>query len=629
MMKDFHIKQEVTAFAIATDSQDCTPALMDSKESIEATLRGIGNDDVKGKWLEPYPDFGSNRRTISIPLSIQARVRKPVIFFLLAMKFLVYRWMLFLGKKPLPHEKDLQAQPFPLLKMPHLPSSAEVTTSTLNTAEDYQTAKVDEYFKWLKEARTLPEVVSLFKQAECDIGHSEITCAKLLYFIDSNDLWKRLGYQSKAAFIQDMAECGIGTKQTYFRMVKVGRMLSELKPLMRSLSLPFDYGRLSTCYSKFPTLARVMDGSRNPYSINIKEVLDHFFNDSCREFVSYVNKLLKQPKAQEATDKSVKDENASKKSVSPTGGDAYLTMAQKRLHEEFVLGHRIVLLGNIEYAFLDSIVSFFEKCRKEEIDKLNSRSHSVMDRYFSSFSLSKYLDDLASIHDKFMASEKRYASGTGEMFSPESVKRIFHSYSRSKMELTLIQAYLLHCIDTRQELKSDMHKDGVSSTEAFAVKVLKLHVSQYRRLKKIGDNMFLVGKLRGEINLTDVGFLEKIYFLDVALDNHNHEPDKVIDCLKKLSAKQFREFARSPSYDFDKVSISRQEHKRFLPLLDKYETLSQAGKHVSFIGLRTDWEYDTLTTILVLTRPEHASRRKRYPDINWDAVSSVTTYAVV
>ena len=79
-----------------------TPEQMDSKPFYEATVRGIGNNDPSGRWPQPYPDFGSNRRAISIPLSIQAKARKHAIFVMFTMKYLVYRWMLFLGKKPLP-----------------------------------------------------------------------------------------------------------------------------------------------------------------------------------------------------------------------------------------------------------------------------------------------------------------------------------------------------------------------------------------------------------------------------------------------------------------------------------------------------------------------------------------------
>lgn len=513
------------------------------------------------------------------------------------------------------------------------PITADVTTSNLRLVsrgkqyeniEGYLTSAEDEYFRWLSEVKTLPEMVSLFRQAESDIGHSEILCSKMLCLIHSEKLWIRLGYLSESAFIRDLIECGIGTRQSYYRMVKTGYTLFALNAMRGLYPLSQSYGDLCKCYSKFPALSKIIIDQKDSPFWKRDEVLDHFFNDKCREFTSYVSSVLVKIKECENPGNKERKVRRSKESAS-VRVELSLTGAKSRLYEEFVLGHRIVFLLNKDDAFLNSIELFFEKSRSKKLDELNSRSHSEINRYLSNFSLSKHLDDLNAAYAEFQRSEWRYCYGTGGMFSPEVVKRLFRFYDRSKTELTLIQAYLIHRIGTEQELKNDMQQFGASSAKAFALNVLKIDISQYKRLKRIGKNLFLADKLHGEIDITGVGFLEKLYFLDVALKNHRAE--KVIDCFAQLSAKQFREFARNPSYEFGNVSVSNKEYKELIQLFDKYESLSFGGKSVNFIGLRSDAEYSSLNEILLAAEPDQASRRKLYPDI-WNTNTSVVTHQV-
>jgi hypothetical protein len=385
--------------------------------------------------------------------------------------------------------------------------------------------------------------------------------------------------------------------------------------------------RLYLCYSKFPDLARiVLDQGGKVFD----GLIDHFFNDSCRDFKKFVNATLLQ--RQKDRTPNWKDRISDKaSSIKEKAGSKViktecLTETKKRIYREFRLGHRIVFITDCDPAFVASIDNFFERKRSERLAELNSLSYDAINLHFGNFELSKFLDDFNTIYIEFMKSETRYCSGTGEMFSPEVVKRTLRYYARSKMELLLIKAYLIHRIGTEQKLKNEVVNYGCSSVKEFALNVLEVGIAQYKRLKQIGKNLGLMDGLKGEIDLNTVGFMEKIYFLDKALKNH--KPGLVVDCLKTLSTKQFRKFARDPSYEFGNESISNHAYNELMALFDECDGSLFKSQAVDVIGTATDWEYGKLREILWFNEPGFEYQRKFFPDISWtDTVCRIVQVA--
>jgi hypothetical protein len=81
----------------------------------------------------------------------------------------------------------------------------------------------------------------------------------MLGYIHMEKLWKRLGYLCESEFIRDLKGCGIGTRQSYYRMVKVGETLFNpiMQNFIRSLT-PDEKEKIYRGYSKFPDLSRVI-----------------------------------------------------------------------------------------------------------------------------------------------------------------------------------------------------------------------------------------------------------------------------------------------------------------------------------------------------------------------------------
>lgn len=502
------------------------------------------------------------------------------------------------------------------VKTPDL-SLVPIQGKTYETIEGYLTGREDEYCELLSEAKTLEDVVAIFKMAESDTGFSELTMAKILSCIHGDKLWKRLGYRNELAFISDLEACGVGTRQTYYRAVKVGDLFNnKIFCYFRETLSKEQISRLYKGYSKFPDLARiVLDQSGKVFD----GLMEHFFNDSCRDFKKFVNATLLQRQKDRTPDRigrisdkaSLMKVKAGKKIIKTEG----LTEIKKRIYREFKLGHRIVFISDCDPAFIASIDSFFERKRSEKLDELNSRSYDAINLHFSNYELSSFLDNFNSIYMELMKCETRYCSGTGEMFSPEVVKRTLRYYARSKMELLLIKAYLIHRIETEQELKDKLVNCGCSSVKEFALNVLEIGISQYKRLKRIGENLGYIEKLEGEIELASVGFMEKIYFLDKAWDNH--KPALIVDCLKTLSTKEFRKFARDPSYEFGNEPIANHAYNKLIELFDEYDGLLFEHQIVDIIGITTDQEYEKLREILWYNEPGFEDKRKFFPDISW------------
>ena len=153
----------------------------------------------------------------------------------------------------------------------------------------------------------------------------------------------------------------------------------------------------------------------------------------------------------------------------------------------------------------------------------------------------------------------------------------------------------------------------------FAIGVLDIELSRYKWLKRMGENLPLLAKLRGRVRFTSEGFLEKLSYLGTAIKNHHPDLVLVVGALNTLSAKRFREFACNPSDDLSGDPVVPQDYLKAKPFIKKLRLYEEQGKPVSIIGLQTEQEWEWLESINRSMEIGEENLKTFYPAIVWDA----------
>lgn len=492
--------------------------------------------------------------------------------------------------------------------------------------EDYLTKNFDEAFKRLSHSESLQDVLEAFKIAETNIGKHESVTALMLYHVHNEKIWIKIGYVHLNDFILDLSDCGIGTRSSFYNFVNTGRILSN--------SLFLNYFKIPPSlihksYSKIRHLEVFFKNKNEPWPWPLDELKNHFLNDSYDAFKAYTLDL--QAKIDEAKSKRLKErglspiqKGTSEKKPKPCNAEKNvpetLEGTRLKIYLEIKKGHDISFLVNTDPSFCASIVTCIDRYRNQKYDGLNNALGDTTSLHYKGTCLKDV--DLAEL----VPGEYRHSVlalfDAVEHLSPKAIKDIIENNFRRETDYLLAEAYLIRRIDEDQQLRDCFHQYGVSSTMDFAVKILGISLSQGKRLKKIGRNLPLLDKLQGEVDLTAPGFMEKVYFLDMAIKNHNHELALVVDFLKNQSAKQFREFARDPSYRLDSEPIGFQKYKKARTFIEEYDSLLLRNNSVEIIGLRSEDEKDLLNKILRCAEIGEEHLKKWYPDIIW--VPSIT-----
>jgi hypothetical protein len=287
----------------------------------------------------------------------------------------------------------------------------------------------------------------------------------------------------------------------------------------------------------------------------------------------------------------------------------------EKIYREVHTGHLVRFIPNINQEFLENARACAESRVKQRRDELNRRienSQNFMSRR-------DFFENLKRIEDCFVETMINYAFFMGPVLysSPNTIKSIIRDNCKTKTDCELAKAFLINRLHSEPELKKYLAHYGVTKIKDFAYNVLDIGESQYKRLKKIGANLKLVDSFQGDIDLMAPGFLEKLYFLDRAIKNHNNDQPLITRYLNHLSAKQFREFARDPSYCPDNEPINKRDYNTASLLYRKYKSLIEKNESVAIIGLQSERcvnIFDDIIRTLVAGK-EHFARC--YPEIPW------------
>jgi hypothetical protein len=401
--------------------------------------------------------------------------------------------------------------------------------------ETYFGNSFDEAFNRLLHSETLADVIEAIEIAKEKIGHIEYVNAVILYHIHSNKLWKNLGYPTLNAFIQDLVKYSIGTRQTFYNAVYVGAVLKN--PCF-SFNKKLTFDTLARNYSKlrlfWPLFSIKSRDAQYRLSEVIDEVFEHFLNDTYVKFKLFMEGVKPHITAEEKSKQSKEVSQLKEQSIKVKVPEI-LEGTSREIYSIIQAGLKVWLEPNIDPEFCRSINIYLEALREKDYKKLNNRESEEQKEYLSKTGFA-YLEHLGDLADMFFIHNIRYNGGPGGMITPDAVKKFLQRNLKNKTDLEIVEAYLVYRVNTDKQLLSQLSNYGASNACDFAMKYLDISLSQYKRLKRIGENLELFRFLNGELNISGVTILEKIYFLDKALKNH--DKDSVVNGFNVLTAKQ-------------------------------------------------------------------------------------------
>jgi hypothetical protein len=504
-------------------------------------------------------------------------------------------------------------------------SNLDAVNNGYDVFEAYIHDTFDNRFQRLLLSDSLEDLTLAFTQAELEIGKSDFVTCLLVYhlYTEREKILPKLGYNSLSGLINDLKIFGIGSRQSFHNAIKAGEILAH--PFIfhnaKLTDVKITPNLFHKNYAKLPLLWKVY---RKLDHVLDNEVMLHFSLDSYVDFKTYVDNLQNQREEEDYKRKQSrgllprqikaparKNKNTQLVDLMPPS----LENVKRIIYQEIKFGHSFVFFLNTDSAFITGIKNQLIDFRKIEFDNLK-KGNADMGTLSHNDKTLEDMDLSELVEDNFEYSVILLKEAVDKL-SPASITDILAKNFRTKNAYLLAEAYLINRIESDKTLLKELGRDNDYSAIKFAIDYLNISVPQFKRLKRIGKNLLFIGKFRKMIDLTSDGFLEKIYFLNEASANYSENLPLVIDCLKKLSAKQFREFARNPSYSFHNEPINQRDYRKALPVLKLYDSLISDYKYVDYIILKSPEEVEWLDDLACRIEGNEPYFHRRFKNIPW------------
>lgn len=479
------------------------------------------------------------------------------------------------------------------------------------------------------------DVADVFRQMDERSGKAEFVIAVMLSFIHEEKLWMQYGYSSMTKFLDDLPSVCKVTRQTFTNAAQAGKIIRYLSaPFFQTPDSKLDFeltpALLYRNYSKVKFLYRIFY-VWNLYLTN--EVLINFRDMTYRDFESFMKEYEIQNQSEierlgKRSKKSLQDTNKASGPKSQLSAVPELNEIDTEICREIRSGHGISYLFTTYPECVQSVIQFLNDARKHEYDRVWRYSRSPFNlalKHQPDISL----DDInwAEFFPENLNQTTETITGLlNSDLAPHDVKNAMAKAFKTKTELTLAQAYLIHRIEMTPTLFNSishfLFKSKIPSKHSplmdFAINILDIEASRYKWLKRIGRNLPLLTKLGGKVQFTSEGFLEKLSYLDTAINCHHFEPELVVNALNRLSVRRFREFASNIYDNLSSDQITMLDYQMAKPFIEKLRLLQAEGRPVTAISLQSETEQAWLDKINDAMEEGNEHKRKFYPGIIWD-----------
>jgi hypothetical protein len=295
-----------------------------------------------------------------------------------------------------------------------------------------------------------------------------------------------------------------------------------------------------------------------------------------------------------------------------------------KIYQQIRQGRFVEFFPDYNQEFLENARDCLEVRYKRKYDELNKRMEKDgslnLKMIFSEDLQMLFKQPRVGTYDLYSV----FAGATLNL-SPNAIKGILRNNFRRKTDCELAEAFLINRFNAETEVKEQMNRYGVHTLEDFADKFLGITESQCKRLKKIGKNLRYIEELQGDVDLAAPGFLEKLYFVDKAFDNHKNELPVVVRYLNCLSAKQFREFARDPAYNIENEPVCKRDYNKALLKFKEYQALLEEHKFVAVIGLHFEDDKSLFDGIIQQALRGEKALHRFYPELQWKDITDCGT----
>jgi hypothetical protein len=523
--------------------------------------------------------------------------------------------------------------------LPLIPDSEAIIDGNM---ERFINTVLDKSVAELLLSKSIEDVAIAFRQIEDRIGKMEFVIAILISVIREEKLWKRFGYSSMNKFLDDLPDVCKMSRQSFTDAAQAGQVIRLLTAPLREgifrVDFPLDYAFFYRNYAKVKFLYRIVF----VWHLRLtNEILLNFRDMTYREFEGYMKRFEEQNRAEidRYAPRSGKQKQKFKMADLPKPQKQQvpeLSVQEREICREVWLGHSVCFVFTSNPACAESVLQFLQNETRREYEKLNRKYRPTPYVFFMDDP-----DTRPGMNGEELTDDQntlRFGwelSWFTEEISPQAIKDALAERFKTKTELTLAQADLLYRLDHDSALfgllKNYLEQLNIREFNPvmdFAINVLDIEVSRFKWLRRMGENLRHLARLKGRVRFTSDGFLEKLSYLGTAIQSHFTDLELVVDALNTVSAKRFREFAKNGFDNLSSDPVTLKDYLKAKPFFEKLRLYQSQGKPVTVIGLRSEREQGWLESINRAMEIGEEQLKKFYPDIVWDSGFQVEVAAI-
>jgi len=507
---------------------------------------------------------------------------------------------------------------------------------------------LEQTYAKLAISSNINDVAEAFKAIDECLIKAEYAIAIMISYIQEEKLWQRYGYSSMDKFLDDLPDVCKVSRQTFTNAANAGKVIRYLSSPFVEASLQLKFKLTQAVFyrnfSKMQFLYRLVFVWRMPLT---NEVFVNFLNMTHRDFESFMKDYGVKNQSVIArigkiTQKSSKKTAQTNKPKPQPIGVPELNEVETAICHESRLGRVIGFLASSNPLCVESV--------KKHLHERRIQVYNEKWRGFLPLSKIRYKDQpdvclnemdwSELLPDNFGGSVSRLSSLLETGLAPCEVKEAFAKAFKTKTELILVQAHIIHRMENVPELLQSvkdyllhhqMDNQNKNPVMSFAFYVFGIESPRFKMLKRIGSGLCHLADMcrdpdiKGKVRYTSEGFLEKLSYLATAKKNHAPNYRLIADALNTVSAKRFRKFANNRGDDLTNDPVTLKDYQAAKSNIDKLQIfLSRQGflgrtQSVSIIGLQSEAEREWLNNINRSLEIGEEHLKKWYPDIVWDS----------
>jgi hypothetical protein len=455
----------------------------------------------------------------------------------------------------------------------------------------------------LLDSTSLSDLFNIITKKHIQIAKGKFAIAMILYCIHDMKCWSNLGYDSLGALINDLKDCGIENRQSFYNAVRTGAILMNTT-LFNCTDLTYE--DLFKNFAKIPYLD-IFIKNRNKSiafeSLNFtpNQILEHFRKDTCRDFQKYRKSL--QIKIDdynsEMNPRLTNQENClpSKVTTYPNIKRTVSSLSPEllRFYRIADMLDNIIFVANLDPSFVEKAIPYSRNRIRQQQNNANKR---IEDNH--NLNIPDLIDETFERLKSITVSplwNYTFFSNPDFCLTSSILKETISCCYKEKTIQELSQSIMIYLFSSSSEWKEWFSKHGISNTTQSLADLFDIGLSQCKALKTMGMNLYLHHKKFSEfsIDITMPGLMDKIRNLGTAFKNH--EEHSVLSNFKNMSSRQFRAFAKNPKYDMGNEPLKEWVYKKALVISEQYQVLQARFDHIEVFGLAEKWEVSALGSL--------------------------------